>query len=109
MTSLTLIISLKYPVSQLSHILRTSAGGGGSSAQSRGGRAARVHNGEGGREVRRRLGAGGASYDSSGLLFGFRETSFQANTEQVEEGREMVVAMRALGASGRRGSSVHDQ
>lgn len=55
------------------------------------------------------MGGCGGTCGSSGLLFGFRETSFQAHAEQVEEGREMVAAKRALGASGRRESSVHNQ
>lgn len=66
-----------------------------------GGRAARVQKGEGGREAGRRLEAGrGGTGDSD---------SFPANTEQLEEGRETVAAKRALGASGRQESSVHNQ
>lgn len=48
-----------------------------------------MHNGQGGREGVRKgdWGLRGTD-DSSGPLLGFRETSFQANTEQVEEGRD---------------------
>lgn len=54
-------------------------------------------------------GRGWGPCDFSGPLFGFRVTLFRANTEQVEEERLMMAAKRALGALGRRESSVHNQ
>lgn len=66
-----------------------------------------MHNGKGGREA-------GWGWRLGGLAFfwasvGFRVVLFQANTEQVEEERVMVAVKRALGALGRRESSVCDQ